>query len=121
MLGAVTVSPRARRLGSYFANRIDGYFGADKVVAFLRNLLRSVPGNVLVVWDGGPAHEGPVIRARLRRNTRLHSDRLPPDAPALNPVELGWSGLKYAQRSDFVSGTRPSGRPDPRPAHPIEV
>ncbi|WP_162667744.1 hypothetical protein [Gemmata massiliana] len=38
----------------------------------------------------------------MRRNTRLHSDRLPPDAPALNPVELGWSGLKYAQRSDFV-------------------
>ncbi|VTR95681.1 unnamed protein product [Gemmata massiliana] len=76
---------------------------------------------MLVVWDGGPAHEGPVIRAFLRRNTRMHLGRLPPDALERNPVELVIRGLKYAQRSDFVSGTRPSERPDPRPAHPIEV
>ncbi len=43
-IGAVTmtVSPRTRRLGLYFANRIDGYFGAGEVVAFLRNLLWSI-------------------------------------------------------------------------------
>ncbi|AMV27723.1 hypothetical protein VT84_25200 [Gemmata sp. SH-PL17] len=56
MIGAVTVSPRTRRLGLYFANRIDGYFGAGEVVAFLRNLLRSLSGKVLVVWDGDSNH-----------------------------------------------------------------
>ncbi|VTR92475.1 Transposase OS=Ktedonobacter racemifer DSM 44963 GN=Krac_1655 PE=4 SV=1: DDE_3 [Gemmata massiliana] len=72
------------------------------MVAFLRNRLWSVPGKVLVVWDGGPNHKGPVVRVFLRRNTRVHRERLPPDAPALNPVELVWSWLKYAQLSNFV-------------------
>ncbi|WP_162271832.1 transposase [Gemmata sp. SH-PL17] len=55
-----------------------------------------------------------MIRALLRRNTRVHLERLPPYAPELNPVELVWSWLKYAQLSNFVPR-------DPRPAHPIEV
>ena len=62
VIGAVSVSPRARRVGLYFANRIDGYFDAREVVRFLRDLLRSLPGKVIVVWDGGPNHNGPVTR-----------------------------------------------------------
>jgi len=103
VIGAVSISPRTHRLGLYFANRIDGYFSASEVVEFLRFLLRSLPGKVIVVWDGGSNHKGPVVRKFLRRNKRLHLERLPAYAPELNPVEAVWSWLKYGQLSNFVA------------------
>ena len=36
----VTVSPTRRRLDFSFATSVDGSFSADKVVAFLRDLLK---------------------------------------------------------------------------------
>ena len=102
VIGAVSVSPRARRVGLYFANRIDGYFDTEAVVRFLRDLLRALVGKVVVVWDGGPNHKGPAMRAFLTRNKRLRLERLPPYAPQLNPVEAVWSWLKYGQLANFV-------------------
>ena len=105
VIGAVTVSPVARRLGFYFATAVGGYFGAGKVVAFLRDLLRHLPGKVVVIWDGGGNHKGPVIRAFLRRNKRLRLERLPAYAPDLNPVEAVWSWLKWGRLANFVPDT----------------
>ncbi len=81
VIGAVSVSPTAQRLGFYFATEVGRYFSAEKVVAFLRDLLKHLRGRVVVVWDGGPNHEGPVIREFLERNKRLRLERLPPYAP----------------------------------------
>jgi transposase len=72
------------------------------VVEFLRYLLGSLPGKVVVVWDGGTTHTGPVVREFLRRNQRLWLERLPPYAPELNPVEQVWGWLKYGELADFV-------------------
>jgi putative transposase len=102
VIGAVSVSPRARRLGLSFDTRADGFFGAAEVVEFLRYLLGSLPGQVVVVWDGGTNHKGPVIRQFLARTKRLWLERLPPYAPELNPVEQVWSWLKYGQLANFV-------------------
>ena len=102
VIGAVTVSPTRRRLGFYFATAVDGYVTADKVVAFLRDLLKHLRGKVVVIWDGGPNHNGPVIREFLRRNTRLRLERLPAYAPDLNPVEMVWSWLKWGRLANFV-------------------
>jgi transposase len=102
VIGAVSVSPVARRLGLYFATLPDGYFAAEAVVEFLRDLLKHLRGRVVVVWDGGGNHQGPLIRAFLRRNRRLTLERLPAYAPELNPVEAVWSWLKYGQLANFV-------------------
>jgi putative transposase len=102
VIGALTVSPAAHRLGFYFATAVDGYFSAEKVVAFLRDLLRHLPGKVVVIWDGGGNHKGPVIRAFLARNRRLWLVRLPAYAPDLNPVEAVWSWLKWGRLANFV-------------------
>lgn len=102
VIGAVTVSPVAHRLGFYFATAVNGYFSAEKVVEFLRHLLRHLPGEVVVIWDGGGNHKGPVIRAFLRRNRRLRLARLPAYAPDLNPVEAVWSWLKWGRLANFV-------------------
>ena len=102
VIGAVTVSPAARHLGLYFDTAPAGYFDATAVVAFLRNLLTHLRGKVVVVWDGGPNHKGPLIREFLRRNKRLTLERLPAYAPDVNPVEAVWSWLKYGQLANFV-------------------
>src|SRR5262249_38263479 len=81
----VSVSPAARRAGLYFATEPDGFFTADKVVPFLRDLLKHLRGQVLVVWDRGGNHKGPVIRKFLSKNRRLRLEMLPPWAPELNP------------------------------------
>ena len=102
VLGAISVSPTARRLGFYFATAEDGYFDAAAVVEFLGNLLKHLRGKVIVVWDGGPNHKGPQIREFLKRNKRLTLERLPAYAPDLNPVEFVWSWLKYGQLANYV-------------------
>jgi putative transposase len=107
VIGAVSVSPAARRLGLYFATLPDGYFDAGAVVGFLRDLLRHLRGKVVVVWDGGGNHKGPVVRDFLRRNRRLTLERLPAYAPDLNPVEAVWSWLKYGRLANYVPGGVP--------------
>lgn len=102
VIGALTVSPLAQRLGFYFATAVNGYFSAERVVEFLRDLLRHLPGKVVVVWDGGGNHKGPVIREFLKRNRRLRLERLPAYAPELNPVEAVWCWLKWGRLCNFV-------------------
>jgi transposase len=102
VIGAVTISPVAQRLGFYFATDARDFFNAERVVVFLRDLLRHLRGKVIVVWDGGSNHKGPLIREFLRRNRRLRLERLPSYAPELNPVEMLWSWLKYSRLANFV-------------------
>lgn len=102
VIGAVSVSPTAQHLGLYFATLPDGFFTADEVVVFLRDLLKHLRGKVIVVWDRGPNHKGPVVREFLRRNRRLRLELLPPYAPELNPVEQVWGWLKFGQLANFV-------------------
>ena len=102
VIGAVTLSPIARRLGFSFATEPDGYYTTEKVVDFLRDLLKHLRGKVVVVWDGGPNHKGPAMREFLRRNRRLRLERLPAYSPHLNPVEAVRSWLKYGQLANFV-------------------
>jgi transposase len=59
------------------------------IVAFLEHLLREVPGRLLILWDGGPMHRRHLIEAFLAKGAaeRPHVERLPADAPELNPGE----------------------------------
>ena len=102
VIGAVSVSPAARRCGFYFATDPERFFNAERVVQFLRDLLRHLRGNVVVVWDRGSNHKGPLIRGFLARNRRLRLEYLPGYAPDLNPVEAVWSWLKYGKLANFV-------------------
>jgi transposase len=77
VIGAVSVSPAARRLGLYFATDPQNYFNAEAVVRFLRDLLKHLRGKVIVVWDRGSNHKGPAIRKFLARNKLLTLEYLP--------------------------------------------
>ena len=102
VIAALSVAPTLRRLGLYFLADPKHYITAETVVRFLRELLKHLRGQVIVVWDGGSNHKGPLIRALCARQPRLHLERLPAYAPDWNPVEFLWSHVKYARLPNFV-------------------
>ncbi|WZO97511.1 transposase [Isosphaeraceae bacterium EP7] len=101
-IAAISVAPVRRRVGLYWRTDPAHSIDAAAVVAFLGGLLRHLRGRVIVVWDGGSNHKGPLIRAFLSRYPRLHQGRLPAYAPDLNPVEFIWGHLKHGLMANFV-------------------
>jgi len=69
-------------------------FKAVHIAGFLQNLLRHLRGNVILLWDRGQIHKGPIIHELRRRYPRLHVEWFPGYAPELNPVEQIWNDFK---------------------------
>jgi transposase len=86
------ISPEGRL---YFHSQ-DCAINSHDVVAFLEHLLREVPGQMVIIWDGAPIHRSHTIQQFLTNGAaqRLHLERLPAYAPELNPGEGLWAQLK---------------------------
>jgi transposase len=69
------------------------------VVEFLKQLLRHLPGRLLVIWDGAPIHRGRPVKEFLALGAakRLRLEHLPAYAPELNPDEGIWNLLKRVE------------------------
>ena len=69
------------------------------VVAFLRQVMRLIPGRLLVLWDGASIHRNRDMKHFLATGAaaRLHLEQLPASAPELNPDEAIWHHLKRVQ------------------------
>lgn len=65
-----------------------------QVVAFLKQLLRAIRGEIVFVWDHHPIHQRKLVEAFLADQPRLHVYWFPTCAPELNPVEFIWTQLK---------------------------
>lgn len=102
LLAALTISPKAQRLGFYFGTLLNDSFDNVAVAWFLRQLLRHLRGPVIVIWDRGAMHRGPEIRQLLADHPRLQLESLPAYAPELNPVEQVWSYLKWNRLCNFA-------------------
>jgi hypothetical protein len=81
VVAALSVAPGRRRTGLYFHADAQHCIGAPTIVAFLREVLRHLRGPVIVLWDGGTNHKGPLIRELLARYPRLQLEPLPTYAP----------------------------------------
>jgi putative transposase len=63
---------------------------------FLRELLRHLRGQVIVVVDNSSTHKAAPLQPLLRQHSRLHIEHFPSYAPELNPDEGVWSLAKRA-------------------------
>jgi transposase len=86
------VTEHLQLLSRTWSGAIDG----QRVVVFLRHILRHVEGKVLVVWDGAAIHRCHEVKRFLAEGAahRLKLLRLPAYAPDLNPDEGVWRWLK---------------------------
>jgi transposase len=81
--------------GQLYFHSQDHAINSDDVVAFLEHLLREVPRQMVIIWDGAPIHRSHCLKAFLAHEAahRLHVERLPAYAPDLNPGEGLWQQL----------------------------
>ena len=92
VITAITISPKRRRLGLYFAPHREN-INAEKSIAFLRQLRRQTGTELVVVWDRLNAHRT-AARILTEQSDAFRFHWLPPYAPELNPVEQVWSHAK---------------------------
>lgn len=93
-IGAICLSPQRRHLGLYLAWHVDQNVQQEQVIDFLQNLLRHLPGRLIVIWDRGNPHTARATQEWIGRHPRLVAERLPAYAPDLNAVDHLWSDLK---------------------------
>jgi hypothetical protein len=94
VISGISVSPRRQRLGLYYQLYFDN-IGQEEICVFLRELLRHLRGQVIVVLDNS-THKGAPLQQLLRQHSRLHIEHFPSYAPELNPAEGVWSLAKRA-------------------------
>jgi transposase len=86
----------------FYFRLFPGSIRGPQVIAFLTHLLRHIPGQLLVIWDGLPAHRSRLVQYwAAGQRSRLELERLPAYAPELNPVEYIWGYWKQHELPNF--------------------
>ena len=79
---------------------------AESSVAFLQQLRAKHSGQLIVIWDNGPAHRGPAIREYLATPVlHLHLVALPAYSPDFNPDEAIWNWAREDVTANTCFGT----------------
>ena len=103
VIGALVISPRRRRVRGYFAVLPDANFDGDAILAFLKELRRTLHVPITLIWDRLRAHRGePVAGWLAHHRHQVRAYLLPPYAPELNPVELIWGYAKTNPLANFA-------------------
>jgi len=85
----------------FYFRLFPGAIRGPQVIEFLTHLLAHLPGNLLVIWDGLPAHRSRLVQHWVGQQARLELERLPAYAPELNPVEYLWGYWKQHELPNF--------------------
>lgn len=93
VIGGLSVSPVAHRLHLHYDIHTKN-IRQPEVCAFLRALLRSWRGPIIVLWDQGRIHRGAIIREFLAQHPRVRVEAFPAYAPELDPQEMAWAHTK---------------------------
>jgi hypothetical protein len=101
VIGALSCSPRARRIGLSFQLH-DRNVRTEEVVQFLRELRRKLRRPLIVVWDRWRVHRAAATRLQQHAPGQFTFEWLPAYAPELNPVEAMWSYSKHCALANFV-------------------
>jgi len=104
VISAITLSPRALRVGLHFMLLGDNEnFHGEEVVLFLRQLKGEVGGPWTIGWDRNQIHsKSPVVKAWLAVHPEVMVEDFPAHAPDTNPDEEVWSWTKYGRLSNLV-------------------
>jgi transposase len=104
VISAITLSPRALRVGLHFMllQKNENFHG-EEVLLFLRQLKGEVGGPWTIVWDQNQIHgRARVIKEWLAHHPEVVVEDFPAYAPNTNPDEDVWSWTKYGQLSNLA-------------------
>ena len=77
VIGALSISPRRRRLRLFLQWHPDTNVAEEQMIAFLRQLLRHLPGEVIIVWDRLNVHRSRRVRAWAAGRRRARAGSAP--------------------------------------------
>ena len=99
VISAITLSPRAQRVGLHFMLLgKDKNFHGQEVVLFLQQLKGEVGGPWTIVWDRNQIHsKAKVVKEWMAKHPAVVAGDFPAHAPNTNPDEDVWSWTKYGQ------------------------
>lgn len=100
-ISALTVSPRRRRFGLYWALYRHNIRNTE-ILRFLQALRRHLPRGFTLIWDRHRPHRATRVATWLAQYRRIVVEWLPAYAPDLNPVEPVWSHTKYADLANYT-------------------
>lgn len=101
-MAALLLSPERGHVRLFYQTLPDEYVDAEVYSFFLRQLMGTVRGDLVLVHDNGNMHRGPLVRKLTEDFARLHLHHFPPYAPELNPTEYLWNWCKDKQLCNFV-------------------
>lgn len=67
---------------------------SDYTIEYLRSLLESTTGQILLIWDQATWHTSKKVRGWLEGRDRIETHLLPARSPETNPMEDLWRELK---------------------------
>ncbi len=114
---ADSTSPRLGEKATYYSGvcletgevesmTVTGNSTAETSVAFLQQLRSKHSGWLILIWDNGPAHRGPAMRAHLATpDLHLHLVALPAYSPDFNPDEAIWDWAREEVTANTCFGT----------------
>jgi transposase len=92
--------------GEVQAMAVTGNTSAETSVAFMQQLRAKYQEPLIVIWDNGPAHHGPEMRAYLTTpDLQLRLVALPAYSPDFNPDEAIWDWIREEATADTCFGT----------------
>jgi hypothetical protein len=102
-ISCITLSPKRYLPGLYFELLpTNENVNAERVVAFLRELKKSLP-RFTVIWDGNRIHsKARVVKEFLAANPSVVAEDFPGYVPYLNPDEGVWGYTKYGRLPNFA-------------------
>lgn len=97
VISAITISPKALRVGLHFMLLRDNKnFHGEEVVLFLQQLKGEGGGPWTIVWDRNQIHsKSRVVKGWLSNHPEVVVEDFPAHAPDSNPDEEVWSWTKY--------------------------
>ena len=93
-IAALSLSPQRQRVGLLLQTHRQRGIDQRCIVQFLRQLLRHLRGEVVLLWDNINTHRAAAVRDWVGKHRRLHIESFPTYAPELNPVEWFWNDGK---------------------------
>jgi transposase len=101
VIGAVTLSPKRKRLGLFFSVAHENIRTA-RIVAFLKYVRLELRRPLIVVLDRLAAHRSAAKQLEADGYDDIRFEWLPAYAPDLNPAEALWSYTKYSDLANYL-------------------
>lgn len=92
LFGALLISPRLRKI-RLSVRSFQCNLCSEHTIVFLKQLLRLIPGKIVLVWDNHKIHISPLTEEFIQKYPCLQVYRFPTCAPELNPVEFVWTQI----------------------------